>query len=89
MSSEQRIGLFFLVGLVLLGLAIELTLGLGLFHRRYLLHADFTDVQGLDRGADVRLAGLRAGRVEDLELEGDHVRVTSRRPASVSSVVAS
>ena len=76
MSREQRIGLFFLVGLVLLALAIELTLGLGLFHRRYLLHADFTDVQGLDRGADVRLAGLRAGRVDDLALEGDHVRVT-------------
>jgi phospholipid/cholesterol/gamma-HCH transport system substrate-binding protein len=76
MSREQRIGLFFLVGLVLLALAIELTLGLGLFHRRYLLKADFTDVQGLDRGADVRLAGLRAGRVDDLALEGDHVRVT-------------
>jgi phospholipid/cholesterol/gamma-HCH transport system substrate-binding protein len=76
MSSEQRIGLFFLVGLVLLAVAVELTLGLGLFHQRYQLHADFTDVQGLDRGADVRLAGLRAGRVEDLRLEGDHVRVT-------------
>src|SRR5262249_42995206 len=76
MSSEQRIGLFFLVGLVLLAAAVELTLGLGLFHRRYQLHADFTDVQGLDRGADVRLAGLRAGRVQDLRLEGDHVRVT-------------
>jgi phospholipid/cholesterol/gamma-HCH transport system substrate-binding protein len=76
MSSEQRIGLFFLVGLVLLAVAVELTLGLGLFHRRYRLHADFSDVQGLDRGADVRLAGLRAGRVEDLRLEGDHVRVT-------------
>ncbi len=76
MSSEQRIGLFFLAGLVLLAVAVELTLGLGLFRRRYQLHADFTDVQGLDRGADVRLAGLRAGRVEDLRLEGDHVRVT-------------
>ncbi len=76
MSNEQRIGLFFLVGLALLAVAVELTIGLGLFRRRYELQADFRDVQGLDRGADVRLAGLRAGRVEDLRLEGDRVRVT-------------
>src|SRR5262245_66325109 len=76
MSNEQRIGLFFLLGLALLAVAVELTIGLGLFRRRYELQADFRDVQGLDRGADVRLAGLRAGRVEDLRLEGDHVRVT-------------
>jgi phospholipid/cholesterol/gamma-HCH transport system substrate-binding protein len=76
LSTEQRIGLFFLVGLALLAVAVELTIGLGLFRRRYQLAADFRDVQGLDRGADVRLAGLRAGRVEDLRLEGDRVRVT-------------
>ena len=76
MSNEQRIGVFFLVGLVLLAVAVELTIGLGLFRHRYVLYADFHDVQGLDRGADVRLAGLRAGRVEDLRIDGDHVRVT-------------
>jgi phospholipid/cholesterol/gamma-HCH transport system substrate-binding protein len=76
LSNEQRIGLFFVVGLLLLFAAIELTLGLGLFAHRYSLYADFRDVQGLDVGADVRLAGLKAGRVERTEIEGDHVRVT-------------
>ena len=76
MSNEQRIGVFFLIGLALLAVAVELTIGLGLFRHRYVLYADFHDVQGLDRGADVRLAGLRAGRVEDLRIDGDHVRVT-------------
>jgi phospholipid/cholesterol/gamma-HCH transport system substrate-binding protein len=76
LSTEQRIGLFFLVALGLLAVAVELTIGLGLFRRTYQLAAEFRDVQGLDRGADVRLAGLRAGRVEDLRLEGDRVRVT-------------
>jgi phospholipid/cholesterol/gamma-HCH transport system substrate-binding protein len=75
LTNEQRIGLFFLVGLGLLVAAIELTLGLGVFERRYTLYADFADVQGLDRGADVRLAGLRAGRVTDLRIDGDRVRV--------------
>src|SRR5262249_36837066 len=76
MSSEQRIGLFFLAGLVLLAVAVELTLGLGLFRRRFLLDADVTRVPGRDRRADGGRAGPRAGRVENLELEGDHVRVT-------------
>jgi phospholipid/cholesterol/gamma-HCH transport system substrate-binding protein len=75
LTNEQRIGLFFIVGLVLLFIAIELTLGLGFLRRRYPLYAAFPDVQGLDVGADVRLAGLHAGRVDAMQIEGDHVRV--------------
>jgi len=48
LTNEQRIGIFFVVGLVLLFIAIELTLGLGLFTHRYTLYATFRDVQGLD-----------------------------------------
>ncbi len=75
LTNEQRIGAFFLVGLVLLFVAVELTLGVGLFRRRYPLYATFRDVQGLDVGADVRVAGIKSGRVEGLTLDGDHVRV--------------
>jgi phospholipid/cholesterol/gamma-HCH transport system substrate-binding protein len=76
LSREQRIGLFFVGGLVLLFTAIELTLGLNVLHRRYPLYATFRDVQGLDVGADVRLAGIKAGRVDAVHIDGDHVRVT-------------
>jgi len=76
LSREQRIGLFFVGGLLLLFTAIELTLGLNVLHRRYPLYATFRDVQGLDVGADVRLAGIKAGRVEAVRIEGDRVRVT-------------
>jgi len=76
MTNEQRIGLFFVVGLVLLFAAIELTLGVGIFHRRYTLYATFRDVQGLDTGADVRLAGIKAGRVAATQIENGHVKVT-------------
>jgi len=69
LTNEQRIGIFFVVGLVLVFVAIELTLGLGLFTRRYSLYATFHDVQGLDTGADVRVAGIKAGRVENLRIE--------------------
>ncbi|HLK10342.1 MAG TPA: MlaD family protein [Candidatus Binatia bacterium] len=76
LSREQRIGLFFVVAVVLFFVAVELTLGLRLLGKRYTLYAVFHDVQGLDVGADVRLAGLRAGRVSGMQIEGDHVRVS-------------
>jgi phospholipid/cholesterol/gamma-HCH transport system substrate-binding protein len=75
MTKEQRIGLFFVTALVLLVAAVELTLGLRLWGRRYTIYATFRDVQGLDVGADVRLAGLKAGRVQGMEIAADHVRV--------------
>src|SRR5438874_4231303 len=69
LTREQRIGAFFVVGVVLLCIAVGLTLGIGLFTRRYPLYATFRDVQGLDTGADVRLAGIKAGRVEGMRIE--------------------
>ena len=75
-SHEQRIGVFFLVGLVLLAAAVELTIGSGWLHAKYPLQATFRNVQGLDVGADVRLAGIRVGRVAALAIDQDQVRVT-------------
>lgn len=40
--------------------------------------AEFTEVGGLKKGDDVRLAGVRVGEVADLELRGDKVRVVFR-----------
>jgi phospholipid/cholesterol/gamma-HCH transport system substrate-binding protein len=74
-SREQKIGTFFVVGLVLLFLAIELTLGLGVLRHRYPLYATFRDVQGLDTGADVLLAGIKVGRVDGMRIEERHVVV--------------
>jgi phospholipid/cholesterol/gamma-HCH transport system substrate-binding protein len=75
LSNEQRIGLFFVVGLLLLLVAIELTLGFGLLRDRQPLFATFRDVQGLDDGADVRLAGIKAGQVDSMRIEAGTVLV--------------
>ncbi len=40
--------------------------------------AEFTEVGGLKKGDDVRLAGVLVGEVDDLELRGDRVRVIFR-----------
>ena len=39
-------------------------------------HADFSEVGGLHEGNEVRVAGVPVGNVDNLELEGDHVKVT-------------
>jgi phospholipid/cholesterol/gamma-HCH transport system substrate-binding protein len=75
LTTEQKIGAFFIVGIILVFAAIELTLGVGIFKHRYPLYATFRDVQGLDVGADVLLAGLKVGRVEHMAIDNGQVRV--------------
>jgi phospholipid/cholesterol/gamma-HCH transport system substrate-binding protein len=78
MTREQKVGLFFLIGLVLLFLAVELTVGTGLFRSRYHLWVEYRDVQGLNIGDPVRLAGVKKGTIDDIVLAPDHVRVRMR-----------
>ncbi|WP_167005751.1 MCE family protein [Mumia sp. ZJ430] len=40
--------------------------------------AEFTEVGGLKKGDDVRMSGVLVGKVDDLELRGDKVRVVFR-----------
>lgn len=39
-------------------------------------HAEFTESGGLTAGSDVRVAGVRVGRVTEVQLAGDHVDVS-------------
>jgi phospholipid/cholesterol/gamma-HCH transport system substrate-binding protein len=41
-------------------------------------HAAFSEAGGLKVNDEVRIAGVRVGKVQDIELAGDHVRVTFR-----------
>ena len=41
-------------------------------------YADFTEAGGLRANDEVRIAGVRVGKVEEIELDGDHVRVRFR-----------
>lgn len=55
--------------------------------------AQFTDVVGLKKGSDVRIAGIRVGRVTGLELTGEIAKVDfevtddQRLPANVDAVI--
>ena len=41
-------------------------------------YASFSEAGGLKANDEVRIAGVRVGKVEAVELAGDHVRVTFR-----------
>lgn len=71
MSSEAKVGMFFLIALVLVGV-IALYLGdFWVRARSYPVTVYFENVQGLPSGAEVRFAGVRVGRVTEVKLESN------------------
>ena len=66
--SELRVGLFVLVGLIILGVAIFYVTGAGVFGPKYRLNTFLPEVAGLAAGAPVRLDGVEIGNVERITL---------------------
>ena len=74
MSNEQRVGLFFIGGLVVLFSAMAMTGEVRLLEDRYEVLVDFEDVHGLSAGSEVRVGGIPAGTVSGLEFVEGAVR---------------
>jgi phospholipid/cholesterol/gamma-HCH transport system substrate-binding protein len=76
MSREMKVGLFFFVGMVILGV---LTFYAGGFETwlkgRYTLNARFERVDGLEIEDPVTLSGVEVGKVKGFEITGDRVNV--------------
>src|SRR3954468_10069003 len=67
--SELRVGLFVLIAVVVMVfLILNATGDINPFARKLHLRAQFTNADGLRPGAEVRLAGVRVGKVEDVKL---------------------
>jgi phospholipid/cholesterol/gamma-HCH transport system substrate-binding protein len=81
-AAKWRVGIFVIVGLaVFLGIIYMLGARARLFESRFTVHAEFTEVGGLQEGATVRLAGVQIGRVKAVSLPsqpGGKVRVSLR-----------
>ena len=79
LGKKLRVGVFVLVALVVgIGMVYALGARARLFEARYTVHADFSEVGGLNEGATVRLAGVQIGRVKAVNLPsepGGKVRV--------------
>ncbi|NIQ12752.1 MAG: MCE family protein, partial [Gammaproteobacteria bacterium] len=74
-STEQKVGLFFLATLILLAVMIELVEDWRPFEEQYAYIANFKSAVGLKVGDPVRIAGVDVGKVESIAIEDQHVRV--------------
>jgi phospholipid/cholesterol/gamma-HCH transport system substrate-binding protein len=66
--SELRVGLFVLVGLLILAVAIFYVTGAGVWGPKYRLKTYLPEVSGLATGAPVRLDGVEIGNVERISI---------------------
>lgn len=66
--SELRVGLFVLIGLLILAVAIFYVTGAGVFGPKYRLVTYLPEVSGLATGAPVRLDGVEVGNVERISI---------------------
>jgi phospholipid/cholesterol/gamma-HCH transport system substrate-binding protein len=74
-STEQKVGLFFLTSLLVLGILIELVEDWRPFEKQFNYRAYFQSAVGLKVGDPVRVAGVDAGKVRKIGLENSRVRV--------------
>jgi len=72
MTPAAKIGLFMLVGLIILGAFIVKIEDIPVGERgeRFVVHAQLPSAAGIDRKAAVRIAGVRVGKVDDIRLDG-------------------
>ncbi len=77
MKREFKIGAFIAMAFFIMALFIFVVGDLGVIFERkgYPLFARFDSVAGLEKRAMVRMAGVKAGYVEEIRLEGNKARV--------------
>jgi phospholipid/cholesterol/gamma-HCH transport system substrate-binding protein len=79
MSREARVGIFVLLGLVILTYFTFRVSKWGLIAEKgYRLTVDFESAAGLEPKADVKMAGVPIGKVEEIQLAGTHARLVLR-----------
>src|SRR3990172_6085970 len=79
LSAEAKVGLLVLVGAVIL---LYMTFAVGKYQfgekKGYIITAEFDSVAGLDVKAAVRMAGVKIGAVEKVELTDSRAKLTLR-----------
>jgi len=79
MSREARVGIFVLLGLIVLTFFTFRVSKWGLIAEKgYRLTVDFDTASGLEPKSDVKMAGVPIGKVEEIQLVGNHARLVLR-----------
>jgi len=88
-TQKVRLGLFLLLGFMLIGGGVALLAGISIFRKYDSYDVRFKDsVSGLSPGAKVSLRGVRVGRVQSIEIDQKHfdvvrVRISLRKGTPV------
>ncbi len=79
MSREAKVGIFVLLGLIVLTyFTFRVSKWGGIGEKGYKLTVDFDTAAGLEPKADVKMAGVPIGKVEDIQLVGNRARLVLR-----------
>lgn len=79
MSREAKVGIFVLLGLVVLTyFTFRVSRVGGIAAKGYKLTVDFSTAAGLEPKANVKMAGVPIGKVQDIQLAGTHARLVLR-----------
>lgn len=76
MKPETKLGIFTVLGLVVLGCSLYIFGGLSIT-RSYDIHIEFADVSGLPAKGSVKLAGVEVGKVKAIKIENQQVIVVA------------
>ena len=74
-SIEKKVGFFFLVGLVILGVMLEVGEKWNPFEKKTTYHTYLTSITGLKVGDPVRLSGVDVGTISRIEIVGQQIRI--------------
>src|SRR5215813_12700923 len=77
-TLETRLGIFVILAVIAAFLILETVGGIDRFKRGYHVNALFHNVQELKVGDRVKMAGVEIGRVQNISLTNDRVRVTMK-----------
>ena len=77
-NNEVAVGVFVIVGFIFLTLVLFFVSGVYLFRSGYTINVLYEYVDILNKGAPVRMAGVRVGEVSDVQLYFDETKQISR-----------
>ena len=77
-TNEMAVGVFVIVGFIFLTMVLFFVSGVYLFRSGYGLRIMYEYVSILDRGAPVRMAGVRVGEVSKVRLFFDEMKKKNR-----------
>jgi len=75
LSTEKKVGLFFLLTIVALAVMIELVEDWHPFETQYDYRAYFKSAVGINAGDPVRMAGVEVGKIKGIGIEDNKVRI--------------